>query len=229
MGTGVQGIGNLWMTRNTILPLEKDLGCPISAIYVKESDKNKHGRKINKRFGVEPTSASLCLKQIVKNYQIISDIPPRDYRFAGNSHGQKQAPKYVYPDKAPTRTLLDIGFGLGELGRIVKTDNSTQHWHIDGIDGCFFDTCCNVDLFKKEYYRNIWHGLAQDIPVQLNAYDMICLFDVIEHLDADNAKQLLKNLLGALGDDSFLILSVGGHQTAVISGHMLAFVLEPLT
>jgi len=147
------------------------------------------------------------LKQIVNNYQTITDIPPGNYSFAGNSVGQKQIPKYVYPDNTPQRTLLDIGFGLGELGRIVKTDVNTEHWHVDGIDG-FFDTCCNVELFKNGYYRNIWHGLAQEIPAeQLHAYDMLCLFDVIEHLDPDMAKGLLKNLLDALGEESRLVLS----------------------
>lgn len=147
------------------------------------------------------------LKQIVGNYEIITAIPPGDYMFAGNSVGQKAVTKYVYPDNTPVRTLLDIGFGLGELGRILKTDTNTLHWHVDGIDG-FFDTCCNVELFNKKYYRNIWHGLAQDISKeQLQAYDVLCLFDVIEHLDANGAKQLLKSLLEALGDESRLVLS----------------------
>lgn len=147
------------------------------------------------------------LQKIVSNYEIITVIPPGDYKFNGNSVGQKAVPKYVYPDNTAERTLLDIGFGLGELGRILKTDKNTQHWHIDGVDG-FFDTCCNVELFNKKYYRNIWHGLAQGIPKkQLQAYDMLCLFDVIEHLDADGAKQLLRSLLEALGDDSRLVLS----------------------
>jgi hypothetical protein len=33
-----------------ILPMEKDVGCPVSDIYKKEAEKNRMGRKITKRF-----------------------------------------------------------------------------------------------------------------------------------------------------------------------------------
>jgi len=33
-----------------LVPLEKDMGCPVSDIYEKEADKNRKGRKITKRF-----------------------------------------------------------------------------------------------------------------------------------------------------------------------------------
>jgi SAM-dependent methyltransferase len=147
------------------------------------------------------------MQQYISDYLLVQDIPPGDYHFTGNSIGNKQVAKYAFADRACPRTLLDIGFGVGDLGRIIKTDDGTQHWQMDGIDG-FRDTCCNEGLFAKRYYRNIWHGLAQELPPeQLRAYDAICLFDVIEHLDVTGAQALLKSLLEALGPDSRLILS----------------------
>lgn len=147
------------------------------------------------------------MKQYVSDYQLVSEIPPGDYRFTGNSVGNKRVVQYAFADRATPRTLLDIGFGVGDLGRIVKTDESTRHWTIDGIDG-FRDTCCNRALFEQRYYRSIWHGLAQELPAaQLQAYDALCLFDVIEHLGPDAARELLHKLLDALGPESRLVLS----------------------
>lgn len=147
------------------------------------------------------------MQQYISNYQLLNEIPPGDYHFTGNSAGNKAVIKYVFSGNEGMRTVLDIGFGVGDLGRIVKTDPATKHWQVDGIDG-FHDTCCNLDLFEKRYYRNIWHGLAQELsPEQLKAYDVLCLFDVIEHLDAPGATALLCKLLESLGPDSRLVLS----------------------
>lgn len=147
------------------------------------------------------------MKQYVRDYQVIAEIPEDDYHFTGNSVGNKQIVQLLFPDRETPRSLLDIGFGLGNLGRLVKEDESTRHWSVDGIEG-FRDACCNVKLFEKRYYRNIWHGLAQDLPAdQLKAYDALCLFDVIEHLDADAALGLLRNLLESLGPEGQLVLS----------------------
>lgn len=147
------------------------------------------------------------LNTIVKDYRVVVDIPPSDHAFNGNSVATKEIVKYVFADNRAPRTLLDIGFGVGELARTVKSDPATRHWHVDGIDG-FHETCRNVALFDKGWYRNVWHGLAQDVaPDALASYDLLCLFDVIEHLDPASARQLLKTLLESLGPNGRLVLS----------------------
>jgi 2-polyprenyl-3-methyl-5-hydroxy-6-metoxy-1,4-benzoquinol methylase len=147
------------------------------------------------------------LNTIVHNYQVVADIPPTDHVFSGSSAASKDILKFAFSDNRPARTVLDIGFGIGGLAKMVKTDPALQHWQVDGIDG-FDETCRNVELFSKGWYRHVWHGLAQDIPLDaLRQYDALCLFDVIEHLDAPTAKQLLKTLLEALGPDSRLVIS----------------------
>ena len=147
------------------------------------------------------------LNTIVKDYQVVADIPPTEHDFSGHSAASKDILKFAFADNRPVRTVLDIGFGIGSLARMVKTDPALKHWHVDGIDG-FDETCRNVELFSKGWYRHVWHGLAQDIPIEvLRQYDALCLFDVIEHLDALTAKQLLKTLLEALGPDSRLVIS----------------------
>jgi SAM-dependent methyltransferase len=147
------------------------------------------------------------MKQFVSNYELLVDIPPGQYHFTGNSVGNKPVVKQVFSNNNLPRSVLDIGFGVGDLGRIIKTDSATHDWVVDGVDG-FRDTCCNRGLFEKRYYRNIWHGLAQELPAaQLQAYDLICLFDVIEHLDGTSATALLHSLLESLGPNSRLVLS----------------------
>ncbi|WP_156876167.1 glycosyltransferase family 92 protein [Rhodoferax saidenbachensis] len=154
-----------------------------------------------------PPSPAAGVRAIVQDYHLVQTIPPGEYRFAGNSVGLKEIVGHIFPNPARNVSLLDIGFGLGDLGRIVKTNPALQHWQVDGIDG-FWDACCNTELFSQGHYRNIWHGLAQDLPMEsLQAYDLICLFDVIEHLEPAPAKQLLTDLLNSLGPESKLVLS----------------------
>lgn len=157
-------------------------------------------------------------RQIVKDYRIVAEIPSGIQEFAGNSVGLKEIVAHVFQEKSISRSVLDIGFGVGDLGRIVKENPDIRHWHVDGIDG-YAKTCCNSILFKKEVYRNIWHGLAQDLPLDaLHSYDLLCLFDVIEHLDSVDAKKLISDLLDSLGPEGRLVISTPlwfwpqGHQ-----------------
>ncbi len=112
----------------------------------------------------------------------------------------------IFNSKKPIK-VLDIGFGTGHLGQVIKSNPETSHWEVDGIDG-HLTTCYNKLLFKERYYRNIFHGYAQELTAdQLKDYDLICLFDVIEHLDVQSAYLLLKTLLCSLDNESFLCLS----------------------
>jgi len=147
------------------------------------------------------------LALIVKDYKICCEIFPYEGVITGTSVALKSIIGYIFSNMIESKTLLDIGFGRGELGLIVKNNPSTTHWSIDGIDG-FIRTCSNVDLFEKRIYRNIWHGLAQDLTsAQLASYDLLCLFDVIEHLKIEEAKDLLRLLLLSLGEGSRLVIS----------------------
>jgi hypothetical protein len=144
---------------------------------------------------------------IVKDYKICCEILPYEGVITGTSVALKSIISYIFPNMVESKTLLDIGFGRGELGLMVKNNPSTAHWNIDGIDG-FIRTCSNVDLFEKRIYRNIWHGLAQDLTsMQLASYDVLCLFDVIEHLKVEEATDLLRLLLTSLGEGSRLVIS----------------------
>ena len=72
------------------------------------------------------------MKQVVHEYQLTQPIAPGEYRFTGNSVGCKPIVAHLFGDTTVPRALLDIGFGVGDLGRIVKTHSATAHWHVDG-------------------------------------------------------------------------------------------------
>ncbi len=146
-------------------------------------------------------------KIIVKDYEICADIPPYEGTITGTSVALKNIVHHAFPDNTPRKSVLDIGFGRGHLGQLIRETPQTAHWAIDGIDG-FQRTCSNIPLFQKKLYRNIWHGLAQDLgAARLASYDLLCLFDVIEHLEVADARKLLQTLLSSLGDNARLIVS----------------------
>ena len=146
------------------------------------------------------------MKQFVKDYEIIFDIPDGEFNFYGGGVAYKELAYHIFNNKRKIK-VLDIGFGMGHLGYMIKSNPDTKHWEVDGIDG-HLTTCYNKELFSNKYYRNIFHGYAQDLTVnQLKDYDLICLLDVIEHLDVKAANSLLRILLSSLNDKSFLFLS----------------------
>jgi 2-polyprenyl-3-methyl-5-hydroxy-6-metoxy-1,4-benzoquinol methylase len=147
------------------------------------------------------------MNQIVSNYQLIEKIEISDNKPLGDSGAPKEIIFHIAPDNSKNIKVLDIGFGAGKLGHLIKEAPSTAHWEIDGVDG-WKANCHNADLISKKYYRNIWHCLAQDLSAEhLKSYDIICLLDVIEHLDARTARSLVAFLFENLGDQSALFIS----------------------
>ena len=146
--------------------------------------------------------------------QIIQDFyPTTPIQFSENTtpHGTSASPKelifHILENNSQPVSVLDIGFGAGELGMLIKSKSETNHWVVDGIDG-YFTNCQNTALFNRNIYRNIWHGLAQELNTEIiSKYNIICLLDVIEHLDIESAKYLFRTLLNNLGDNSFLFIS----------------------
>jgi 2-polyprenyl-3-methyl-5-hydroxy-6-metoxy-1,4-benzoquinol methylase len=147
------------------------------------------------------------MKQYVRNYEAIAPIG----NAVGNPEGDSASPKqllfFILKDNSEPIEVLDIGFGVGRLGELIKSNPSTQHWQVDGIDG-FEPNCQNEQLINKKIYRNTWHGLAQELPSEvLKRYKIMCLLDVIEHLEIENSKYLLRHLLSSMADDASLFIS----------------------
>jgi 2-polyprenyl-3-methyl-5-hydroxy-6-metoxy-1,4-benzoquinol methylase len=147
------------------------------------------------------------MRQIIDNYKPIVEFTGSK----GNPEGGSCAPKgvifHILEDNKQEVEVLDIGFGLGGLGHIIKITAETKHWSVDGIDG-YEPNCQNIDLINKRIYRNIWHGYAQELSFdKLSRYKIICLLDVIEHLNIETAKYLFRTILSGMGDESYLFIS----------------------
>ena len=53
----------------------------------------------------------------------------------GDSIAPKNLIEKVFENNSKNIKLLDIGFGVGKLGELIKNNKNIQHWQIDGIDG----------------------------------------------------------------------------------------------
>jgi hypothetical protein len=147
------------------------------------------------------------LRQMVKDYAVIEPLALNGQIARGFSLAPTWLLPNILPDNSVPVSLLDIGFGAGGLGELIKSRPETAHWSVDGVDG-FAPNCNNAELFGKKIYRNVWHGLAQEIPYKtLSSYKIICLLDVIEHLRLEDARLLIETLLGDMGNESRLFVS----------------------
>ena len=147
------------------------------------------------------------IHQYVRDYEVVSPLKT----FTPTPQGDSVSPKgmifHILDDNTGPVEVLDIGFGTGTLGALIKGNEATAHWSVDGIDG--WDVNCNsTALLDRKLYRNLWHGLAQELPSErIASYRIICLLDVIEHLTVDTAKWLLRTLLTSMGEDARLFIS----------------------
>lgn len=168
------------------------------------------------------------MKIIVENYNLVANLKD----FQGIPLGDSASPKnlifHIFSDNSRDVNVLDIGFGSGNLGQLIKKNSVSAHWNIDGIDG-WGPNCFNKDLINSKTYRNIWYGLAQELSAsQISTYQVICLLDVIEHLDINTAAWLLRSLLTFMSDDAFLFISTplwfypqDNNQTGDLEEHLI--------
>ena len=147
------------------------------------------------------------MRQVVKDYLLMEEMSRPKLTPMGDSASPKGIIFHILDDNSESVDVLDIGFGTGGLGLAIKGNTETNHWNVDGIDG-WETNCLNNLLFEKNIYRNVWYGLAQELPSEkISKYKIICLLDVIEHLNAETAKWLFRTLLTDMGEDSYLFVS----------------------
>jgi hypothetical protein len=87
------------------------------------------------------------MRQVVENYEIKIDTPVQYLRTHGDSASPKSMIFHAIENDINVK-VLDIGFGLGNLGELIKVREKTAHWTIDGIDGDI-SNCFNKELFES--------------------------------------------------------------------------------
>ena len=101
--------------------------------------------------------------------------------------------------------ILDIGCGTGRESKILA-----HFGQVTGIDG-------SKEVIKfcrdKNFHRLVLYEIKQQLPFASNTFDMVCAFDVLEHLKDDNL--IIKEI--------YRILKRGGHLFLIVPAYQWLF------
>ena len=90
---------------------------------------------------------------------------------------------YILKNIDKDSNILDVGFGNGLIGKILK---QYGYNYVDGVD--IYDgelTQCITNNYHEIFIKNI-------LNFNFKFYDLIILGDILEHLTLTSAKKLLK-------------------------------------
>lgn len=96
--------------------------------------------------------------------------------------------QYILETVDKNAKILDVGFGSGVYGKLLRTFN---YHNIDGID-VYGDNIKELGLDK--IYNNMY--IENILDFDFNYYDLIILGDVLEHIELESAKNLLSRFIG---------------------------------
>ena len=83
--------------------------------------------------------------------------------------------------------ILDIGFGSGVYGKILK---AFYYKHVDGVDIWGKDI---EEMGLNYIYENIF--IEDVLDFEFDHYDLIIMGDVLEHISLENSKKLLNKFI----------------------------------
>ena len=87
-------------------------------------------------------------------------------------------------------TYLDVGCGRGEMVRFAEN----LGYHAIGLEA--------VDYLTSK--DKVFEGLAWDMPFKDNSFDLVTMFDVIEHLLPEDTERTLAELRRVAGKQLFI-------------------------
>lgn len=123
---------------------------------------------------------------------------------------------FIKEETGHIKTMVDVGGGDGKRGKLISTllhlDNFTL---IDNSVGM-------IDLAKKIPGALVIQDDISSSAFSLeNKYDIVlCLWNVLGHINVENRKIALKNLRSLVNDDGFIFLDVNNRYNAVHYGLM---------
>jgi SAM-dependent methyltransferase len=109
--------------------------------------------------------------------------------------------------------LLDVGCGLGFFVRAVGRLGGWEAW------GCEISPAAVRYAREKLGLSNVLCGRLEDAPLATRSFDVITLWDVIEHLSAPDP--LLRRCAELLADDGFLFLHTPNARVALAKARLL--------
>jgi SAM-dependent methyltransferase len=137
-------------------------------------------------------------------FELLSAIEDQHFWFRTRRAIISSIVKQITAEMKPGYRVLEIGCGTGNVLRVLE-------------DACPDGVVVGMDLFSEglKYARgqtscSLVQGDIQALPFG-KKFDLIGLFDVLEHIPDDI--KALANLRALLADDGFLLLTVPAHQS----------------
>lgn len=108
-------------------------------------------------------------------------------RGLSTDEGKLPVLKYVVENVKKDAKILDVGFGAGAYGKLLR---SFYYLNIDGLD--VYDGHIK-EMGLDKIYDNIYIENVLDFDFEY--YDLIIMGDVLEHMELESAKKVLSSII----------------------------------
>lgn len=110
-----------------------------------------------------------------------------ELRGISSDAGKPSVLKYILDNVRKNEKILDVGFGSGIYCKMLRAFN---YEYIDGVD-VYGENIAEMGLDK--IYNNIY--IENILDFDFKHYNLIIMGDVLEHIELDLAKKLLKKIV----------------------------------
>ena len=133
------------------------------------------------------------------NSELVGYSLKTNLRGVSPDEGKPAIMKYILENIRKDAKILDVGFGSGVYGKLLRAFN---YQNIDGVD--VYDKNIN-EMGLDKIYDNIFIENIMDFHFE--HYDLIIMGDVLEHIELESAKELLRGFIEN-NKCSFMIISI---------------------
>lgn len=137
------------------------------------------------------------------------------FGLAAPQHGWVPSPSYLlrrariteYLDRIPSGSVLEVGCGAGGL----IADFLERGWRCCAVDDSPSALKILQDLYGSDSRVTVSSSLLSSNDEQEEAFDLIAAFEVLEHIEYDEAA--LRSWLRRLKENGLVLLSVPAHRS----------------
>jgi SAM-dependent methyltransferase len=115
--------------------------------------------------------------------------------------------------------LLDVGCATG----LFMLEAQKKNFKVNGIDVSKYA----IDIAKQRFGKNVTQTSFEKANIRKNTYDVITLFDVIEHVS--DPRKVLKKIKNILNENGLLVINTGDTDSlmAKLQGKNWHFFIPP--